>query len=418
MKVNLQPIKGFRDLYPEDKNIQNYIFEKLINLANESGFEQFDGPLLEPVEIYLNKSSEELVNKQTFQVIDKNNKTLVMRPEMTPSLARMIASKDQQLVFPLKTFNLGLRFRYEAPQKGRAREFYQADFDILGEEGILADVEILNTAVNVFKYFGATYKDFTLCINSREFMQRKLLEVGVTSDKLKEVISIIDKKEKIKSEVFEKLLLDISIEKNVIVKIDELLKSDFSSDDYFSELFKLLKVYDIDKFVRIDLNIVRGLDYYTGLVFEIKEIGEMNRSLLGGGRYDNLVSDFGASRKIPGIGFATSDVAIWEFLKDKDLIPKINSKKIKFLITVFDKESVDKSIELLIFLRKNNIACEIYPSIDKKLEKQIKYADKNKIPYVIILGPEEIKKNVAKIKNMITGEQKEIDINKIVNLNI
>jgi len=414
MKANLQPVKGFRDLYPEDKAIQNYIFEKLINLANESGFEQFDGPLLEPVEIYLNKSSEELVNKQTFQVIDKNDKTLVMRPEMTPSLARMIASKDQQLIFPLKTFNLGLRFRYEAPQKGRAREFYQADFDILGEEGILADAEILNTAVSVFKYFGATDKDFTLCINSREFMQRKLLEIGVTTDNLKKVISIIDKKEKIGPEVFEKLLTDISVEKKVIIKICELLKSDFSNDDYFSELFKLLKVYDINKFVKIDLNIVRGLDYYTGLVFEVKEIGDMNRSLLGGGRYDNLVADFGASRKIPGIGFAASDVAIWEFLKDKNLVPKINSKKVKFLITVFDKESADKSIGLLTFLRKNNVTCEIYPSMDKKLEKQIKYADKNKIPYIIILGPEEIKKNVVKIKNMTTGEQKEVDVNTLI----
>lgn len=414
MKANLSPVKGFRDLYPEDKAIQNYIFEKLTSLANFSGFEQFDGPLLEPVELYLNKSSEELVNKQTFQVIDKNQKTLVMRPEMTPSLARLIAAKDQLITFPLKTYNLGLRFRYEAPQKGRSREFYQADFDILGEEGILSDVEILNTAINIFTTFGATQKDFVLYVNSREFMQRKLLETGVPSEKLKTTISIIDKKDKINPEIFEKLLFDAGITKDSVDKIDKLLQTDFSDDEYFFELFKLLKVYNIDKFVKINLNIVRGLDYYTGLVFEIKEIGDMNRSLLGGGRYDNLVADLGASRSIPGIGFATSDVVIWEFLKDKNLLPEINSKKVKFLITILDKECVNDNIELLVFLRKNNISCEIYPNMDRKLEKQIKYADKNKIPYIIIQGPEEIKKNIVKIKNMETGEQKEIDINDLV----
>lgn len=414
MKINFQPIKGFRDLYPVDKAIQNYIFSKLTNLAEKSGFEQFDAPLLEPVEIYLNKSSEELIKKQTFQVIDKNEKVFIMRPEMTPSLARLVANREQQLTFPLKTFNLGLRFRYEAPQKGREREFYQADFDILGEEGILSDAEILNTAVGIFKSFGATEKDFILYVNSREFMQNKLMKCGVETDKLKAAISIIDKAEKIKPEVFEKMLGDIEITKDVISKINTLLKSDFSTDAYFAELFNLLKIYGIDKYVKINPNIVRGLDYYTGLVFEVKEIGDMNRSLLGGGRYDNLVSDFGASRKIPGIGFATSDVVLFEFLKDKNLVPETNSKKIKFLITVFDKETTEKSIELMTYLRKINIDCEIYPDNNKKLDKQIKYADKNKIPYVIILGPEEIEKETVKIKNMQTGEQKEVNINEIV----
>ncbi len=413
MKINLQPIKGFRDLYPTDKAIQNFIFEKLKNVANLFGFENYDGPLLESLELYLNKTSKELVEKQTFLVKDKNEKTFVMRPEMTPSLARIVAAKEQTQIYPLKLFNLGLRFRYEAPQKGREREFYQGDFDILGEKNILQDAEILTTAVSIFKNFGATEKDFVLYINSREFIQQKLEEIKISKNIQKEIISIIDKKDKIKPEIFEKLILDQGVSREIFEKLIKLLKTDFSKEAYFEELFKLLRFFGVEKYIKINPNIVRGLDYYTGLVFEVKEIGSMNRSLLGGGRYDNLLETTGASKKIPGIGFATSDVVIWEFLKDKNLIPDLLSKKTKFLITVFNTDTLEDSIKLATFFRKNNISCEVFLNPEKKIDKQIKYADKNKIPFVVILGPEEIKKRIIKVKNMKNGEQKEVSIDNL-----
>lgn len=409
MKTNLQPIKGFRDLGPKNKVIQNFIFNKIQEVANVFSFENYDGPILEDINLYLNKSSQELVEKQTFTVIDKNNKTFVMRPEMTPSLARIIASIEGELVFPIKLFNIGLRYRYEAPQKGREREFYQADFDILGEGSILQDAEILNIAVNIFKSFGATEKDFVLYINSREFIQKKLLEIKIPENKIKNVISVIDKKDKIKPETFNKLITDLEISNEILEKLNELLKQDFQEDLYFKNLFKLLKDFKIDNFIKINPNIVRGLDYYTGLVFEIKEIGEMNRSLLGGGRYDNLIENTGAKRKIAGVGFATSDVVIWEFLKDKNLIPQLNSKNCNFLMTVFSEKTITENIKIINFLRSKNIPCEIYLNPEKKLDKQIKYADRNNIPYVIIQGEEEIEKNILKIKNLKTGEQKEIN---------
>lgn len=412
MAKKLQAIRGFRDLYPQDKIIQNYIFNKLKETAAVFGFEEYDGPILEPIEIYLDKTSEELINQQTFQIKDKKNKTLVLRPEMTPSLARLIAQKEQQLIFPLRLFNLGLRLRYETPQKGREREFYQADFDILGISNILADAEILAIAVNIFLNFGAKEKDFIVYVNSREAMRQALTKLGVDEKLTKDVISIIDKKEKVSKETFVKMLTNLKTKTGgdlsfSIDKITDFLENPSGYENYFKDLLSILKMYNLNHYIKINPSIVRGLDYYTGLVFEVKEKGAMSRSLLGGGRYDNLVANLGASRNIPGVGFATSDVVLWEFLKAKNLLPQINPKPTKVLITVFPNEysALTKSIEISNFLRQNNIATEVYPEADKKLDKQLKYADKNKIPYVVIIGPEEIKNNTVKIKNMKTAKQ-------------
>ena len=420
MSKNLQPIRGFRDLYPQEKRIQDYIFEKLKKVAALFGFEAYDGPLLEQIDLYLGKTSEELIKRQTFQITYKKEKTLVMRPEMTPSLARMIAQREQQLIFPLRLFNLGLRYRYEAPQKGREREFYQADFDILESESVLADVEILNVVIAIFLQFGADEKDFVVYINSRTFIQKQLYSFGIEENKIKKVIEVIDKKEKVGNADLRSLLIQCELNENQCKKIIVFLNTPIDQNtSYFKKLFDILHMYNISKYIKINPSIVRGLDYYTGLVFEVKEKGGMTRSLMGGGRYDNLIADFGASRKISGVGFATSDVILWEFLKDKNLIPELKTKLTKVLVAVFPQEKngkdnvvgdadlrpLQKSIAIVNFLRHNNIPSELYPETDKKLDKQLKYADKNKIPFVIIIGHEEIKNNVVKIKNMKTREQ-------------
>lgn len=419
MTKNLQPIRGFRDLYPEDKAVQNYIFDKLKQTAKLFGFEEYEGPILEPIEMYLNKTSQELIDRQTFQIKTKKDETLVMRPEMTPSLARMIAKKEHELIFPLRLFNLGLRFRYEAPQKGRAREFYQADFDILGTDSILADGEIINAAVNIFLRFGATDKDFMLYINSRITMQKQLMKFGILEKSIKQVIAIIDKKEKVTEETFAQLLINKNISQESIAKIMAFLKQPKEYEVGFGDLLSLLEAYGIRQYIKVNPSIVRGLDYYTGLVFEVKEKGNMTRSLLGGGRYDNLVGNFGASRKIPGVGFAVSDVVLWEFLKDKNLIPELQTKTTKVLVTVFPEKNIDprplqKSIEISNILRRNQIPAELYLETDRKLDKQLKYADKNNIPYVVIVGPEEIKNNTVKVKNMKTGEQKNTSLEQLL----
>jgi len=404
-----------RDLYPEDKKIQDYIFEKIKQVANLFGFFPYDGPVLENIEIYLDKTAKELIDRQTFQVKTKDNELLVMRPEMTPSLARMVAKKAGQLIFPLKLFNLGLRFRYEAPQKGRAREFYQADFDILGSTSLLADAEIINTAIQIFKTLGATKNDFVLYLNSRQETERKLSQLGFSQKQYPQLLNAFDKKDKLSPEKFSQLLSSIEKNPDKVKKLTALLNSTPTpSSPYFNQLFSLLKKLKIDQYCQYNPNIVRGLDYYTGLVFEIwPKDKKIKRALLGGGRYDNLISNFNPKNKISGIGFATSDVILLEFLKSKKLLPSFKSTEIKVLVSVFNQELVDKSIEITNLLRENNISTEIFFD-DKKLDKQLKYADKKSIPYVIIIGPKESSTRKVVFKDMKSNKQQILLIEEVV----
>ena len=408
MSINLNPQKGFRDLYPEDKAYQDYLFALLQQLAKTNGFLAYDGPLIEDMNIYLNKSSEELIKRQTFQIQTKDEaKNLILRPEMTPSLARMIARKAGELNFPIKLFNLGLRFRYEAPQKGREREFYQADFDLLGENSLLADAEIINTAVNLFITLGATENDFTLYLNSRSMMENKIAAFGIEKNKIKQLLSIIDRQDKLSPKEFSQLLADLPLATQQVEQLLEFLQQPiaYQEDPYFNGLFQLLEAYQIRQYCQISPQIVRGLDYYTGLVFEVKEKGGLTRSLLGGGRYDNLVASYNPKTVIPGVGFATSDVVLLEFMKSKKLLPPKQIAPAQILVTVFNEKLTDNSVALTRQLRSQGWSVEIYPGTQKKLDKQLKWADKNNITYVIILGPEEAENNTFLLKNMRNGEQ-------------
>jgi len=395
--VNVNPLKGFRDLYPNEKGVQSYIFEKIQNIANLLGFEAYDGPVVEPMDLYTNKTSKELLNRQTFQIQDKKGSILILRPEITPTLARMIAKKANELIFPIRLYNIGVRFRYEAPQKGRAREFFQADFDILGSNNILADAEIIYAAISIMESFGAKNNDFILYINSRDFMEQEFIKLGIPKNKIPDLLSIIDKKEKIDEKLFNSLLLELKIDQKTIASIVRIIETDVNpnSFEYFKKLFSILKLMNIDKYCKINPSVVRGLNYYTGFVFEIFDKGNVKRSLLGGGRYNNLINQYNSKLNISGVGFALSDVVIQEFLQDKKLLPTNLNKKSKFLITIFNSDTINESVELSNLLRKNNISCEIYLDEEKSLEKQLKYADKKNIPYVLIVGPDEIKKKYS-----------------------
>ena len=418
MDTRFNPQRGFRDMYPQDKALQDFLFETLKNVAVLFGFASYDGPILEDIQIYLNKTSKELVEKQTFQVQDKKDQTLILRPEMTPTLARMIAKKAGELTFPLRLFNLGLRFRYEAPQKGREREFYQADFDLLGSAYVLADMEILAVAIAIFLSLGASKNDFILYLNSRSFMEQKLEGFGIGKKDMKTILNLIDKQDKIDEPTFMKLLQEVGIGSSVINDLQSFLTKPLSpaADPYFTRLFSYLKNYGIDSYCQINPNIVRGLDYYTGLVFEVKEKGGTMRALLGGGRDDNLVSSFDSKLSIPGVGFATSDVVLMEFLKEKGLIPKVKPNTSQVLITVLGEDMVPSCVEIAKLLRSNGISCELYPSSNRKLDKQLKYADRQNIPFAIILGPEETQKGIVKVKDMKTREQKEVKKEEVVKI--
>jgi histidyl-tRNA synthetase len=409
--VNVNPLKGFRDFYPKEKGVQNFVFKKIREVAKLLGYEEYDGPVVEPMELYLNKTSKELIDKQTFKIQDKNNNILVLRPEMTPTLARMVANKTQNIIFPTKLFNIGLRYRYEAPQKGREREFYQMDFDILGSDSLISDAESIYTAIKIFQVFGSSDKDFVLYINSRSEMEKCLLKLGFDKKLFGKLFKIIDKQDKINNKTFVNLLLSIEKDRTKVnALVNFLYTKRVEKSEYFNQLFQLLKEYRIDQYCQINYNITRGLDYYTGLVFEIREKGafELKRALLGGGRYNNLIKQFNKNLKISGVGFALSDVVLMEFLKNKNLLPKDVEKPITCLTTIFNKDTLNKTLEIVRYLRDEGLSCDLYQEIGVKLDKQLKYANKKGIPYIIIIGPEEIKKNKITIRNMKTGEQKDI----------
>lgn len=410
--TKLQPLRGFRDLYPKEKGVQRFIFETLQKVADDLGYESYDGPVVEPLDLYLNKTSEELLNRQTFQIKDKKDQILVLRPEMTPTLARMIAAKSGELTFPLKLFNFGVRFRYEAPQKGRSREFNQADFDILGGDNLLADAEILKTLVELFLSLGATKKDFQIWISSRSLLNTILKREGVPERIIPLFLKILDDVDKISDKEFIERLNKSGLTKEEYFRIisSEVRPGD---SDYFDNLLKHLEKIGIREFIDLDLSVVRGLDYYTDLVFEVKDLGEIKRSLGGGGRYTNLISEYNSRVKISGVGFAVSDIMLEEFLKEKNIVPTINMKKSLALVTLFPK-MLNESIQVLRTLREKKIPSEMYLEENKKLEKQLKYADKTGIPFVVIVGPEEKEKNVVKLKDMKKRTEETLPLEKVV----
>lgn len=393
--ANQQALRGFRDLYPAEKAVQGYIFSKVREVARLYGYEEYDGPIVEPISLYAKKSSEELLEKQTFQIKprDKDDQW-ILRPEMTPTLARLIAAKSGELVFPLRYMNIGPRFRYEAPQKGRSREFWQCDFDILGSQSVVADAETLATAISILTNLGLTEQDFEVKINSRAYLAEELEELGVNEYDIKDIIGKIDRMDK------QQVDLPQAVRKLISTPVD------ISESAYFTQLFSMLTQLGVEQYCSVDLTVARGLDYYTGLVFEIKKRGEQGRTtLLGGGRYDNLISDMNSRMAIPGVGFAISDTVLMSFLAEKGVLPDLKSKPSTILVTVFNRETINRSLEIATQLRRAGVAVEVYPDQDKKLDKQLKYADRTGIPFVIIAGPEELQQNKLKLKNMKTQEQ-------------
>ncbi len=303
-KISTEPYKGVRDFYPEDMAVQNYIFDTWKKVAKESGFVEYSASILEPAELYKSKTSTEIVNEQTFSFVDRGGRDVVLRPEMTPTLARMIAARRKALKFPLRWFSIPNVFRYEKPQRGRKREHWQLNCDLMGIAGVEAEVEIITLAYKIMKAFGAKDEDFVIKINDRKKIEEILLNNGVSKDNVPLVFRILDKKGKIADEEYDselkKLGFDAKTEFSNIVSID-----DFKNNGINNIVF--------------DPSIVRGFDYYTGMVFEVFDTSpENNRSLYGGGRYDNLLELFGVD-PVPTVGFGMGDVTIRDFLETHNL---------------------------------------------------------------------------------------------------
>ena len=434
-KFSKDPLRGFKDFYPEDLREFNWIVENIKDIAEIYSYEEFKSPQLEPVEIFAAKSSDELVNEQSFIIEKKEGERLILIPELTPSLARMIARRSQELKKPIRWYSNPTCFRYERPQRGRRRMFNQINFDILGENSLYAELEIFNIIVDIFNEMGATAEQFQIFYNSRRFIDgicKNLLKIP--PEKIPMVYKVLDKAGKIEEGEFEKFVSD-SFEEEFIIKgilklkdaksVEETLSffetvpQEFYNTEGYLELVnfqKLIKQSGLSDYCTYSSSVVRGLDYYTGIVFEVFDTGKENiRSIFGGGRYDDLLSLF-SDEKISGIGFGLGVLMLTLFLKTYDLIPKEVYKK-DYTDTIYiasvNEEGSTYAIELARTIRDEDFPCIIDYKF-KNLKSQLKKANELGILIVLIIGPEEVERNKVTIKNMVSEEQKSVNSEDIV----
>jgi len=399
----MERVKGTRDWYPEDKAKQNYIFNVWTSVAKSFGYKEVEGPILESEELY--KQSGEEIPEQTYQLTDKSGRKLVLRPELTPTIARMIQQK-KELKKPIKWFSIPRCFRYESPQSGRLREFYQFNLDCLGFSNMKADAEIIATAIEIMKKFNLSKKDFYIRISNRKIISSFLKNINLSYQQ--EVSRLIDKKDKLSLNDFKSALKECNVNELQIKQILKFL--DISSVDEIkkyvndeqgskgveelSSLFYYLKKYNLSSYCKIDLSIMRGFDYYTSTIFEVFDSSKEFRAIAGGGRYDVA--------GIPGIGYGMGDVVLELFLAKKKKLKQQEEKSKVYIITL-DESSLKASYEIASKLREfTTVEADI---MDKNLTKQLTYANEIGSEYSIIIGKDELNKKKFKLKEMKTGKE-------------
>lgn len=393
-KLSLEPYKGTRDFYPQDKFLQNYIFSVWKKVVESYGYLEYDASILEETELYKSKSGEEIVNEQTYSFTDRGGREVTIRPEMTPTVARMVAQKRRELSFPLRWFSIPNLFRYERPQRGRLREHWQLNADIFGVDGIEADVEVISMAYDIMKAFGAKNEDFVIRVNNRKILQNIIQSLGLEESKEKEFRRLLDKKEKI-SDFEEKA-------KTILGKVFE---PSTEVDKETQEVLEKLKSRGIGN-IKFDPYLARGFDYYTGTVFEVFDTSpENNRSLFGGGRYDDLVSIFGVE-KVSGVGFGMGDVTIKDFLETHGLTPSYKPP-VKLYICHLEG-FLEQANELASNLRNSGLNVSVDLS-ERKVSQQVKTADKESIPFVLVVGEEEVKSGKYKVKSLKESKEEEVE---------
>lgn len=396
----MQPLPGFRDFLPADCAARNYIFEHWREVARRYGFVEWDGPVLEPTELYKKKSGPEIVG-QLFNFIDKGEREVAMRPELTPTLARVIAAHEREFKKPLKWFSIGQFFRYEKQQRGRLREHFQLNCDIVGETDLAADVELVALSIDVLRAFGFSEKDFVVRISDREFWTDFLREKNVPTDRWEEMLQAIDKSEREpRDKIAEKLgkLAD-----PVLAILSEGAKS-----EKLEELVDSLRARGLAEFVDIDVRIVRGLAYYTGIVFEIFHRSEKLRAIAGGGRYDNLIGQLSDKAvSMPALGFAMGDVVLGDLIREvpaaRDKMEQSTRTKgnIDIYIVIAKEERRGDALSQIQALREQNYKVD-YPLSPAKVPKQFQAAEQLGARVAILFGDEW--PQIA-VKNLTSGEQ-------------
>jgi histidyl-tRNA synthetase len=389
--------KGVRDFYPEDMAIQRYIFDIWSQTAESYGFERYDASILEPSILYKSKGAEnaEMVNEQTYTFIDRGGREVTLRPEMTPTVARMIAAKRRDLSFPVRWYSIPNLFRYERPQRGRLREHYQLNCDMFGANHYTADVEMIALANQMLLNFGADAGMFEIRVNNRATMRVAYNALGIGDDeKITAITRLNDKKNKIPADEYLKELTKITKDEPLAKTIRKMIDSDDAGDNLVVAGLKELGITN----VKLDRSLARGFDYYTGTIFEIFDIsGENNRAMLGGGRYDNLTELFGGE-PISGIGFGMGDVTMRDFLATHGLLTSSITAPTLMILPTHEEYNLEAQ-KIAQEFRNHDISVSVDLS-SKKVGKKISDASTSYVAYVLVLGEDEIKNKTYILKNL------------------
>jgi len=429
-KLSTQPYKGTRDFYPEDYRLHQYIFGIVKQVLYRFGYEEYTAPLLEDTDLYRAKSGEEIVNEQTYSFEDRGGRDLTIRPEMTPSLARMVARRHGQYTYPLRWFSIPNLYRYERPQRGRLREHYQVNVDLFGSTEAFTDIEMLDIARSLLESFGAIQNMFAIHINDRRLIHAIYKHVlNLDEEQSTRVSKLVDRRDKMSAEEFrislEELLSDQTTQRlidlldapsygkfqtQVAYYIETSRDSDDSVSDLLQELDKLfhtLHELGIQNVV-FNFSLMRGFDYYTGLVFEVFDTHPDNRrALFGGGRYDNLLEIFDQPPQ-GAIGFGMGDVPLTDFLETHALLPEVSSE-IDVYMCVLDTTYIQQAYLCAQTLRENGVRV-IMDYSGRKLGAQLKKADAKQARHAIILGEQEVNEDKITVRRLATREQQTLSL--------
>ena len=408
-----QGVRGTRDFYPEDMRLRNWLFDNFDNAALLHGFQEYDAPVLEHEELYTRKQGEE-ITQQLYNFQDKGDRKVALRPEMTPSLARMVMSRAGALPMPIKWYSIPQCWRYERTQRGRGREHYQWNVDIWGTDEISADAELISVLVTFFRGVGLTEEDLIIKMSSRKVLEEVLGSLGIQGDTFAKTCIIVDKMDKLPVDVVSEQLSDLGLEEKAVQTIqDTLVIKDMSSLEKIlgkdseavkelTSLFSALDAYGISEWIEFDASIVRGLAYYTGPVFEAHDRAGELRAICGGGRYDKLLSTLGG-KDLPATGFGFGDMVIMELLAEKGLVPELFSG-IDDVVISLSPELRNAAMTVASSLREMGRSVDLVLE-DKRLKWAFKHAERSGAERLVMVMPEEWKDGKVKIKDLETGEE-------------
>ncbi|MGZ3687871.1 MAG: histidine--tRNA ligase [Bdellovibrionota bacterium] len=420
MALSTQPYKGTRDFYPADMRFRRWMFDRMRHVVGTFGYEEYDGPMLEPFELYAAKTGEEIVNQQLYWLVDRGERKIAVRPEMTPTLARMVAAKINELPRPVRWFSIPNLWRYERPQRGRLREHWQLNVDVLGGDPLLADAEILNVALDLMKAFGGE-KHVAIKVNNRRLMDQFFTQaLGLSGDAALAVTKAIDARAKIGEESYRKWLSDLGVHADAATRMEEFFKAPFEETakklpgqgvDELSSLFRLMKESGVGEQVSFDPTVLRGMNYYTGTVFEIYDTSPENRrAMFGGGRYDNLVGLFG-NHKLSGVGFGMGDVTFEDFLTTHALMPKFQNP-VDVFVGLPKPELRGRAEEICQALRARGLKV-MTPLSSDGFGVQLKAAAKHGARFAVLLGESELAEGKVVVKDLNAGTQEVVAIGEV-----